>query len=97
MNNAKWLVVAGFSFVCFSCGSEAKERMDHKNVNSIKTADQSLPNLGKYEMFYAVKEGDDLYKIAKNADVKVEWLIKRNRIISPSDIVPGKEIIIPTP
>ena len=82
----------------FSCGKRGEPGKAGSNlVSSGKWTGPNPKYLNKFEMFYIVQDGDDIFKIAKLVDTKPKWIIKRNCISSPSDIFPGIELIVPTP
>ncbi len=48
-------------------------------------------------VFYTIKRGETLYKIAKRARVSVETLLQHNPFLNPSRYIPGQVIILPLP
>ena len=98
MNIILYIFVIGFTFVFVSCAQRENEKITELNVlNADMLKNPDTNNLGKFEMIYIVKDGDDIYKIAKIVDTTTIWLIKRNYITDASNIYPGRKLIVPTP
>ena len=98
MNIVCFLLVMGCAFIFVSCAQRERKKIpESKVLNANMLNNPDLKNLGKFEMIYIVKDGDDIYKIAKILDTTAKWIIKRNFITSDVDIYPGRELIVPTP
>lgn len=48
-------------------------------------------------VFYTVKRGDTLWKIARRAGISVETLLQNNPFLNPAHYIPGQVIILPLP
>jgi LysM repeat protein len=48
-------------------------------------------------VFYTIKKGDTLSRIAKRARISVETLLQNNPFLNPSRYIPGQVIILPLP
>ena len=46
-------------------------------------------------VFYAIRRGDTLYRIAKRRGITVETLLSSNPFLNPSHYVPGQVIVLP--
>ena len=46
-------------------------------------------------IFYAIKKGDTLYRIAKRRNVSIEELLAANPFLNPAYYVPGQVIVLP--
>ncbi|MGE5493791.1 MAG: LysM peptidoglycan-binding domain-containing protein [Burkholderiales bacterium] len=46
-------------------------------------------------VFYAIRRGDTLYRIAKRRGITVETLLNSNPFLNPSHYVPGQVIVLP--
>ena len=92
-----FIFVIGFTFVFVSCAQRENKKITELNVLNVDMLKKPDTNsLGKFEMIYIVKDGDDIYKIAKIVDTTTIWLIKRNYITDASNIYPGRKLIVPT-
>ncbi|MBI3760363.1 MAG: LysM peptidoglycan-binding domain-containing protein [Chloroflexi bacterium] len=56
-----------------------------------------VPTATPAQTSYTVKQGDWLFKIAREHNVSVEALIAANPGINPSSIQPGQVLVIPAP
>lgn len=48
-------------------------------------------------VFYMIRRGDTLTRIAKRAQISVETLLRHNPFLNPAHYIPGQVIILPLP
>lgn len=51
--------------------------------------------VGAGEQIHVLAAGEELKAIAASYGCTVEWLIKRNSIVSRQDLTPGRKVIVP--
>ncbi|MBU1076553.1 MAG: LysM peptidoglycan-binding domain-containing M23 family metallopeptidase, partial [Spirochaetes bacterium] len=54
-----------------------------------------LINKNSEEVYYTVKQKDNLWKISKKFDIHVNDLVEANKIKDPNIIIPGQKLLIP--
>lgn len=55
---------------------------------------QDYPNVGEI-LLYTVKRGDNPYRIAKNFNTQLNWILAMNNLNRNSMIFPNQQLLIP--
>jgi LysM repeat protein len=89
-------VAALLPFAAVSCGDESASSATLPPIVTVSTTTTILITTTTVQLYYTVKRGDTLGKIAKAFQVRIADLMALNGIPNADDIQAGQELQIPT-
>jgi len=100
VNRARLWVLAGVAallpLAAVSCGDESASSETLPPIVTVSTTTTILITTTTVQLYYTVKRGDTLGKIAKAFQVRIADLMALNGIPNADDIQAGQELQIPT-